>query len=213
MKKAISGAIGGFLATLPMTAVMSNLHRRLPAAERYPLPPRLIMEQFVPEHQGEAARCRWTQLGHYGYGALSGALYPAYVTTVGSTSLIHDALFGVLVWAGSYLGWIPAFGVLPPVTRSSARRNTLMISAHIVWGVGTGVTARALEPACATLPPHHRQEPYEPVSHLGVAGAIAGLAGGLLFILALDRMRWHRAPFTRSEPPFGRQGRMSKPPP
>jgi hypothetical protein len=36
------GAFAGALATGPMTALMRVLHERLPEAEQYPLPPRLI---------------------------------------------------------------------------------------------------------------------------------------------------------------------------
>ena len=41
------GAIAGFVATAAMTAAMARLHRRLPEADRYPLPPREITQRIM----------------------------------------------------------------------------------------------------------------------------------------------------------------------
>jgi len=46
--------------------------------------------------------------------------------------------FGLLVWAGSYLGLLPAVGLHRPATRESARRNGMMIASHVVWGAVLG---------------------------------------------------------------------------
>ena len=51
---------------------------------------------------------------------------------------------GVAIWAGSYLGWLPAMGILSPATRHPWRRNLLMIVAHIIWGVTLGEVTRKL---------------------------------------------------------------------
>jgi uncharacterized membrane protein YagU involved in acid resistance len=44
------------------------------------------------------------------------------------------ATFGLGVWVASYLGLMPMLGILRPATRHPARRNALMIAAHLVWG-------------------------------------------------------------------------------
>jgi len=44
MNAVIKGALAGFIATIPMTLAMKVLHAQLPREERYPLPPRLIVE-------------------------------------------------------------------------------------------------------------------------------------------------------------------------
>jgi putative membrane protein len=41
---------------------------------------------------------------------------------------------GSLVWAGSYLGWLPALGLRQSATRDYPSRNIQMIAAHLVWG-------------------------------------------------------------------------------
>jgi hypothetical protein len=49
----ITGALAGIAGTFAMTAVARAMHRGLPAPERYPLPPREIIEGVLP---GEAWR-------------------------------------------------------------------------------------------------------------------------------------------------------------
>ena len=43
----IVGGIAGFVATLAMTAAMRRMHRRLPRAESYPLPPRELTDRAL----------------------------------------------------------------------------------------------------------------------------------------------------------------------
>jgi uncharacterized membrane protein YagU involved in acid resistance len=143
------GGIAGALATVPMTALMEAGYRLLPGAQRYPLPPRQITEQVariaeVGMPAEEPRRVLVTLLAHFGYGAASGAMYGA--TSVGSigSGARRGILFGILVWTVSYLGFLPALGLLSPATRHPWRRNVLMIAAHVVWGAGTGMLTAAL---------------------------------------------------------------------
>ena len=103
------GAIAGVVGTAAMTAAMRALHRRLPPAERYPLPPREIIERVVPEGVSEQTRRTSTIASHFGYGAGMGAVFALAPVDKGT---LTGAGYGVLVWAGSYLGWIPSAGIL-----------------------------------------------------------------------------------------------------
>ena len=85
-------------------------------------------------------------LAHFGYGAATGA---AFAAATGSRDPAAGAAYGVLVWAGSYLGWIPAAGILRPAWEHPARRNLLMIAVHLVWGASMALTLRELEKASA----------------------------------------------------------------
>jgi hypothetical protein len=136
-----------------MTAFMAAAHRALPHKERYALPPRLIAENAA-DHAGfelpqsEARKMALTLLAHFGYGAAMGAVYglrprPALPRRT-STAGADGALFGLVVWDVSYLGLLPAIGLLSPATMHPWRRNTLMIVAHLVWGLTLGVTGLAL---------------------------------------------------------------------
>jgi hypothetical protein len=133
-----------------MTLAMKLMHERLPREEQYPLPPREIAEEVaekvgVNEHLGEEERRAATWASHFAYGAACGALYGALS---GEGADERPALagvgFGLAVWAGSYLGWLPAAGILAPATKHPARRNALMIAAHVVWGATTGFAVERL---------------------------------------------------------------------
>ena len=146
MNRLILGALAGVAGTFAMTAAMRTMHRRLPPRERYPLPPREIIEGMAVaagEHPwGEQRRRGATLAGHFGYGAATGALY-ALVEPGGR--ILPGAAYGVLVWSGSYFGLMPALRILEPANRHPPRRNGLMIAAHLVWGGTMALALRQLE--------------------------------------------------------------------
>ena len=148
----VLGALAGLVGTAAMTAAMRALHRRLPPQQRYPLPPREIIQEVVPEPAerriSEDHRQSLTMAAHFGYGAATGALYAAARPPA---SLGAGALYGVLVWGVSYLGWIPGVRILRPATQHPGRRNGLMIACHLVWGVTMAATLRELRCANAEI--------------------------------------------------------------
>ena len=150
MNRILLGALAGLAATGPMTLAMKLMHEQLPREERYPLPPRQVTEGLAEkaglgEHLDEEGREAATWASHFAYGATCGALYGA---VSGGRPDSHPVLagvgFGLAVWAGSYLGWLPAARVLSPATEHPARRNALMIAAHVVWGASVGAAVERL---------------------------------------------------------------------
>lgn len=139
--RALYGALAGIVGTAAMTLGMRLLHRSLPEHERYPLPPREIIERIRPDGPDRPAL---TQLAHYAYGALTGALYGMARR---SPSPAEGAAYGVLVWTVSYLGWIPGARILNPATRHPVRRNALMLAVHLIWGGFTALALRDLHRA------------------------------------------------------------------
>jgi hypothetical protein len=135
----ILGALSGFAATLPMTATMSRLHLALPSVERYPLPPRELAEDLPSLAVGTATA---TLVYHFLYGAAAGALFGGFSRR---RDIPAGAAYGIAVWIASYLGWIPASRRLNAATRHPARRNGLMLMAHLVWGAALTVGLRELE--------------------------------------------------------------------
>lgn len=140
----LTGALAGLTATVPMTAALEIMHRRLPKRERYPLPPRQIAmrlaeEAGIKEHLDEPERQHLTLAGHFAYGTATGALYAPLAQKLSLPPLLGGVAYGLAVWAGSYLGWLPALGILRPATEHPPRRTALMIAAHIVWGTVTGI--------------------------------------------------------------------------
>lgn len=135
------GALAGIIATIPMSLAMLALHRLLPTAGRWPLPPKQITAQSgeaagieLEEGSLEAA----TAITHLGYGGAVGALYGLVGPRLPLPRTPAGILFGVLVWFCSYMGWVPALGLMEPATEQPRGRNIMMIAAHLVWGAVTG---------------------------------------------------------------------------
>lgn len=141
LERALFGALAGVVATMAMTAAMRRFHATLPADERYPLPPREIIDRLETREDEQRLRDK-TLLAHFGYGGLTGALFALLPAFRGA-----GAVYGVAVWAASYLGWIPAAGILKPAYRHPLRRNLVMIAAHVVWGLTLSSSVKELEGA------------------------------------------------------------------
>jgi uncharacterized membrane protein YagU involved in acid resistance len=146
INRLLLGALAGIAGTFAMTAAARAMHHRLPAAERYPLPPREIIEGALPavsrrslEEQGRQAA---TIGAHFGYGAATGALYALFEPRGG---ILRGAAYGILVWTVSYFGIMPALQILRPAHVHPLRRNGLMILAHLVWGSTMAATLRELQ--------------------------------------------------------------------
>jgi hypothetical protein len=149
--RVLIGGIAGFAATLAMTSAMARLHRRLPRHEQYPLTPREIIASGADKldlELGDSASRDLTIAAHFAYGAGCGALITVAHPRIGKRA---GALAGVAVWLASYLGWIPAVGLLKPATRHPPRRNLLMVAVHLVWGAATAQGIRELTLARETM--------------------------------------------------------------
>jgi len=148
-RKLIKGAVAGFVATAPMTLSMLVGWKLLPKREKYPLPPRLITGQIterleIRDRMSEEQVVALTLASHFGYGALFGSIYALFEKRMPVHSSLKGGLAGLALWAGSYLGWLPALGILRSAIQHPWRRNLLIIVAHLVWGVTLGEVMRKL---------------------------------------------------------------------
>ncbi|MCH4813728.1 hypothetical protein [Vreelandella neptunia] len=122
----MAGAIGGLLATIPMTLAMEALYRRLQREERYPLLPREITQNLLQKVEADALldeeqRVELSLVSHFGYGAFAGSLYPSTRQRV-AHPLVYGSGYGVAICAASYFSWIPVLQTLPPPHRQPANR-------------------------------------------------------------------------------------------
>ncbi|RCS25925.1 hypothetical protein DUT91_02560 [Phyllobacterium salinisoli] len=124
---------------MAMTAAMRQMFFLLKNEHRYPLPPREIMAQMHAKAPERTLRTE-TVLAHFSFGAATGALYALLPRRLSS-----GPAYGVLVWALSYLGWIPALCILSPATKHPMQRNLLMVAAHVVWGLALSGSLRELD--------------------------------------------------------------------
>lgn len=146
MNAYIAGAISGALATAPMTLFMSYSHRKLPRKEQYPLPPRNITMKIAKEAgikntMEEDEKFLLTMVNHFGYGAGAGALFYPISKHLHMPKATSGMIFGLGVWAISYMGLLPVIRLYPIATKIPFRRNLLMIAAHVVWGASLGMIA------------------------------------------------------------------------
>ena len=137
----IQGALAGLVATLPMTIFMRSAWNWLPGREKYPLPPRLITRNVIKpaRNLSEPRQKALTLFLHLVFGAAAGLIYGGVEEKIPVHPAVKGPLAGMAVWTGSYLGWIPALGILPSAKEHPWRRNLLMIVAHLVWGMTLGV--------------------------------------------------------------------------
>jgi uncharacterized membrane protein YagU involved in acid resistance len=145
-----TGALAGLAATAPMTAAMELMHRWLPWRQQHALPPRTITMRTLHKigigvPNDEAERLAATLVSHFGYGASAGAIYGLAAPEIPAPHAVKGVGYGLLVWAGSYLGLLPALGLMSTATRQPAERNTLMIVAHVIWGAALGLMTERLQ--------------------------------------------------------------------
>ncbi len=82
---------------------------------------------------------------HFAYGAGAGAVYGPVSRVVPLPPVIKGAVYGLLVWAASYMGWLPVMDMPEAATDETAKRNAMMIVAHLVFGSVLGVLADLLD--------------------------------------------------------------------
>lgn len=138
MSRILLGGFAGIAATVAMTAAMRRLHNAVSRDQRYPLPPRQIVDQ-VGWSGNERSKRNLTIFAHVGYGAVMGSLFAFLPRRIGGTR------FGLAVGALSYLGWIPACGILSPAISHPVQRTLLMLAAHLVWGRTLAISLSELE--------------------------------------------------------------------
>lgn len=139
-----TGALAGLIATIPMTLFMLLMHRLLPQWQKYALPPERIThelsERIGADKYLNKPRLLWATLAsHFGYGASMGTLYGTLSKRIPLPAVVKGIIFGVLIWAGSYLGWLPAMDMKAAATKEPPQRDALMVAAHVVWSATTGI--------------------------------------------------------------------------
>jgi len=145
VKSIIPGAAAGFLATFPMTATMATVRSVLPPEEQHPIPPRRVVGSVsektgLDHHLDEDEKDTTIAVLHFAYGAAAGTLY-SLLFGRRQKPLLYGAGFGLAVWAGSYMGWLPALNILPPAHREPKGWVAMNIAAHLVWGLSTAALA------------------------------------------------------------------------
>ena len=139
-----AGAVAGLVATVPMTAVMAGVRRLLPLSEQQTLPPRQVTDRAVDmiglsDDMSEGEKQLATTATHLGFGATAGAGYGLLAPHLPLPPVVGGVAYGLAVWAGSYLGWLPALRLHKRPAAEPVRRHATMILSHVVWGTVLGL--------------------------------------------------------------------------
>jgi hypothetical protein len=138
------GAGAGIGATAAMTAVML-------AARRVGL-----VTQLAPETITEAALDRTgvasdppTEVSasaatHFAFGAAMGAVFAAVEPLMPVPRSIRGPAYGLGVLLVSYQGWVPAAGILPPLSEQRSGGRDTLIASHVVYGLVLGRLVRTM---------------------------------------------------------------------
>ncbi len=146
--ESLVGAVAGSLGTVPMTLFMLAAHRLLPGWQKYALPPEKLTQEVTERANIELDKPQLlgaSLVAHLGYGASMGSLYNMFARKVELSAVVKGVVFGVAVWAASYLGWLPAANFSEAASEEPTKRNVLMIGAHIIWGVTTALMIDQIE--------------------------------------------------------------------
>jgi glycine/D-amino acid oxidase-like deaminating enzyme/nitrite reductase/ring-hydroxylating ferredoxin subunit len=146
------GALGGAVATFAMSAAMA-VEKKLGLMGEHP--PKKIV-RTLRRRSGIFGTSRGTEnaatvLAHWGFGIAAGALFGwLHRRPRGTvrTSLL-GAGYGAAVWAASYYGWIPAFGIMRAPHNDRPARPTTMVAAHLIFGSVLGAFVERLDPGSA----------------------------------------------------------------
>lgn len=134
------GAVAGVLATLPMTVLLLAGQR---AGLTGRLPPSKITSKVLraagSRREKPPGHSLATAVAHFGFGAGAGAILGAlYRPETRAGGALVGAAYGTVVWLASYMGWVPAAGVMPPATRDRPGRPATMLAGHWLYGAVLG---------------------------------------------------------------------------
>jgi len=140
MNTMLRGAISGIVATVPMTVPIIVARRTglIGAPPPVEISANIAARtDLLPERTHEGFPVAWI-VAHFGYGAACGTLFALVAPRLPSAPVAKGLVFGELVWAVSYLGYLPAMKLYPAPDDDAPPRTVVMIAAHAVFGLALG---------------------------------------------------------------------------
>jgi hypothetical protein len=136
------GALGGAVGTAAFTGWMGGAQRMGLLGE---MPPRKITRKAAERvgiHDRGTINAA-TVLTHLGFGVATGALFGVLSRRLHPRvpGAVQGALFGSVVWAASYAGWVPALDIMPSPRKDRPDRPWVMFLGHLIFGGLLGAIA------------------------------------------------------------------------
>lgn len=140
MNAILRGTLSGIVATVPMTVPIIMARRT--GLIGTPPPVEISANvaartDLLPERTGWDLPVTWIA-AHFSYGAACGTIYALVAPRLLSSPAVKGLVFGELVWAVSYLGYLPAMKLYPAPDDDAPPRTVVMMAAHAVFGVALG---------------------------------------------------------------------------
>lgn len=153
------GAVAGALATGVMSALMLAGGRAGLMGQQ---PPRRIARAFLPghRHRPKPGERLLGTAAHFGFGAANGALF-GLLAGDRRPRIPSGIVYALGIWAGSYQGWVPRLGIMPPASRDRPERQAVMAGAHVLYGTALVLALNRLTPRRPPRAKTGRPVPYE----------------------------------------------------
>lgn len=153
---ALAGALGGIAGGTAMTVMMTQVGPRVLPRDVLPdTPAPQKVVEWAEREAGEPDALagkpkKVAALGaHLAYSAATGAGYGLARQAVPALSRVPTPVagvgFGLLVWAASFEGLLPALGVMPPTTAHPPKRWPAPLMGHSLFGAVTALVAARLQ--------------------------------------------------------------------
>ena len=144
------GAYAGALATTAMTGVMKA--GQWTGFYHLDIAPKEITEVALDkaglrQQMSEGEEIGLTAINHWAYGMGGGAVFGLLRRRLDPPlpGAIQGIIFALGIWVISYMGWVPAVGLMPAVWNQRPDRALELLLAHVVYGATLGFTFDALE--------------------------------------------------------------------
>ncbi|WP_373047443.1 DUF6789 family protein [Vulgatibacter sp.] len=132
---AARGAAAGLLGTAALSATITA--GRLTGA--VPLSPPREISFRLQQHFPKAPHLAVWGLGHFAYGAFFGAAFAAGRPSLPAPAPLAGVLYGLGLWAASYVWLMPRLGLYPKPSWDKPSRRHTMIVGHALYGLVLGL--------------------------------------------------------------------------
>ncbi len=144
------GALAGTLATTVMTGFFGLARWTGLYPEQFP-PTKITKSALdavgLRAETGDDAEIAVAAAAHWAFGTGAGAVFGVLQKWLHLRlpGILQGAAFGLLVWIVSYMGWVPAAGLMSHPRNQRPDQVLVLVASHVVYGASLGGVVQAIE--------------------------------------------------------------------